>query len=108
MEEPDEDLSLLQLDRLLRERLQQLRLERDKVMAEMQRLRVRVEAEAFRWRGFMVSEGHCVGALMGLDLEFGRLSVWLLVCFMRGSGICMNTADAVKAYPQLTGPLSVK
>ena len=28
----------------------------------------------------MVAEGHCVGVMTGLDLGFGGLSVWLLVC----------------------------
>ena len=41
VEEPNENLSLLQLDRLLRERLQQLQAEKEKITAEMQLLRVR-------------------------------------------------------------------
>ena len=57
VEEPDKDLSLLQLDRLLRERLHQLQLERDKVLAELQRLRVRTEAGAFDWRGLWCLKG---------------------------------------------------
>ena len=57
VEEPDENLSLFQLDRLLRERLQQLQLERDKVLAEMQRLRVRTEAGEFDWRGLWWLKG---------------------------------------------------
>ncbi|XP_043201275.1 protein regulator of cytokinesis 1-like isoform X1 [Amphibalanus amphitrite] len=39
VDEPDENLSLLQLDRLLRERLQQLQLEKEKITAQMQTLR---------------------------------------------------------------------
>ena len=42
VEEPDENLSLLQLDRLLRDRLQQLQQEKEKIASEMQLLRVSV------------------------------------------------------------------